>query len=410
MKKSIESLAVILLLFVGMTACDDNIVNQADDIVIAAQETAKAEALSQTLSHTKSGLAGIKLEEGEAAVIYTFDDYPTDLSREPEGIALDRSGNIFVSDRKGDGTSRSKNEILKIDRQGNTTVLADLGPAAPGCSGVLGLTTDSKGNVYAAFASCNSNHGVWKVRRDGSKRHLAGSENIVVPNALTFDSRGNIYVTDSYPAEVVPPGPRGDEADGPGLVWRYGKSQAFEVWASSILLAPATSDPFPFAAPGANGISFVPPNHVYVANNEKSLILDIQVLPDGSAGPIDVVAGAWPPTGPPGLLTAPDGLAADVHGMLYAAVPPAGLVPFPLSAVIRIDPGSGEVTPMVNPYTVFDPSPLFDFPTSLAFGNGPFDRKSLFVVSPTDAGDADGVGSDQAITQVGVGVPGRMGQ
>ncbi len=35
MKKSIESLAVILLLFVGMTACDDNIVNQADDIVIA---------------------------------------------------------------------------------------------------------------------------------------------------------------------------------------------------------------------------------------------------------------------------------------------------------------------------------------------------------------------------------------
>ena len=104
-------------------------------------------------------------------------------------------------------------------------------------------------------------------------------EQIVFPNALTFDRRGNLYVTDSYPEDPA----------GPGLVWRYRSyCGGFEVWASDDLLAP---DPFEnpisppppapsFDAPGANGIAFAPPNHIYVVNNEKSLILHIRIHAD----------------------------------------------------------------------------------------------------------------------------------
>ena len=351
--------------------------------------------------------ASLKLAPGEAEIVYTFaDDQPTPFLREPEGIALDRKGNIFVSDRRGD--TRLENKIIKIPPRGESSILADLGPSLSGCSGasgILGLTTDPIGNVYAAFGSCGNNGGVWKIYRNGHIEHLSGSEDIETPNALTFDQRGNLYVTDSsYFVE-----------SGPGLVWRYGKSRNFEVWKSSKLLAPAESDPYPFPAPGANGIAFYPPNHVYVVNNEKSLILHIPVLPDGNAGEVTVVAGAWvspppEPTGPPGLLYAPDGLSVDVEGNLYAACPSAGLAPFPLSPVIKIYPATGNVEAIVAPYTDVDPSPLFDFPTSLAFGTGPLDKKSLFVVNPTLSGVATPGASGQVITQVGVGVPGRTGQ
>jgi sugar lactone lactonase YvrE len=302
-------------------------------------------------------------------------------------------GNIYTSNRIGDGSSHLINEIIKTTTWGNSSVLTDLGPADPGGRGVLGLTTDPQGNVYAAFVACNSSHGVWKIYPDGSSIHLSGSQNIETPNALTFDNRGNLYVTDS--SYLV--------GTDPGLVWIYRKqSGTFEIWASSVLLAPIPGfDPYPFPAPGANGIAFAPPNHVYVANNEKSLILDIPVLPDGSAGDITVVAAG----GPPSILTAPDGLALDLDGNLYAAVPAAGLAPFPLSPVIKIYTETGDVEAIVPPY--LGPSPLFDFPTSLAFGTGPLDKKSLFVVNPTSGVT---LGSGPAITQVGVGVPGRTGQ
>ena len=37
---------------------------------------------------------------------------------EPEGIALDWRGNIYVSNRKGDGVTMLKNEIIKITPMG----------------------------------------------------------------------------------------------------------------------------------------------------------------------------------------------------------------------------------------------------------------------------------------------------
>ena len=81
------------------------------------------------------------------------------------------------------------NEVIRMSPWGSSRVIAEFGPAAPGVFGLLGLTCDWWGNVYVAFASGNENHGVWKIHRDGRKEHLRGSENIVMPNALTFDWR-----------------------------------------------------------------------------------------------------------------------------------------------------------------------------------------------------------------------------
>jgi sugar lactone lactonase YvrE len=339
-----------------------------------------------------------KLDVGEAEVVHTFENDPP-LYASPEGIAFDSQGNLFVSLRTFDGTSYVRNELIRISLKGEKTFVADLGSAEPGHHGAVGLTTDSAGNVYLALASGNAHHGVWKITPEGETEHLKGSENIEAPNSLIFDPQGNLYATDSKS--------RVKTREDPGSVWKYGVSGVFEIWASSVLLAPdPLADPLsppppapPVSGPGANGIVFAPPNQLYVANTEKCLILEIPVLPDGSAGEVTVVAGAYPPDGPPGLLFAPDGLALDAEGFIYTVIPPAGLTgpDFPLSPVIRIDPSTGEVEAVVDP--LVESSPMFDFPTSLAFGTGPWDHQSLFVVGIT--GRIYGFeGSGPKITQV----------
>ena len=80
-----------------------------------------------------------------------------------------------------------------------------------------------------------------------------------------------------------------------------------------------------------------------------------------------------------------------------------------MSPVVSLDPATGNASPVVAPLFPGGPgSDLFDTVTSLAFGNGPFDRESLFVVS----GDLFNtpIGSGPVVTQVGAGVPGAMGQ
>jgi len=65
---------------------------------------------------------------------------------------------------------------------------------------------------------------------------------------------------------------------------------------------------------------------------------------------------------------------------------------------VRVDPRTGRVTPVTT-----DGSP-FDWPTSLVFGRGPLDHKSLYVAnSGIFEGPPDAV---PGVVQLGVGVPG----
>ena len=342
---------------------------------------------------------GLKLAEGEAEVLYECLEPAPEGAVTPEGIALDRNGNIYLSMRTTDGVAYLKNEIVKITPKGEVSILADLGPALLGL-GIVGLTTDSCGNVYAAFASGDANHGVWKIYPDGSAEQLAGSWQLQVPNALTFDNDGNLYVSDFDPLN--------DSAAG---IWKYGPDTGvFEPWCADPLVRALPIDPYGMPLGGANGVAFDPPNNLYVANTEQSIVVHVPIMEDGSAGVVSSI------TNHPYLVMNPDGVAVDNKGMVYTVIPIStvdvppdmgGPLP-PLSPVIRIDPKTGMIEPLFDP--LMDDSAIFDFPTSLAFGSGPLDKKSVYVISMGAVYFNFPPGTGPKLTQVGVGVPGRTGQ
>ena len=293
----------------------------------------------------------------------------TPVTDMPEGIAIGRDGTIFLGNRRLEG-DRRVSEILAIRPDGGISTLAVLDPSTPPDFdfGVLGLTVDSRGDVYAALASGNpATHGVWRVGRDGSRERLPGSEALDTPDALAFDARGNLYVTDI----------KG------GTVWRFPPGGRGAIWLRHELLAP---DPFL----GANGIVFVPPRSLYVANTDRALIARIPIRPDGGPGEPEVVAEGFE-------LLLVDGLAVDVHGGLHAAI--AGSSIFGTAPLVRVDPRTGSITPSSPDYG------SFDFPTSLAFGTGGGNRKSVYVVNGALFPD-DLPGTGPGIVRVGVGVPG----
>lgn len=265
-----------------------------------------------------------------------------------EGIAIDRRGHIFISNRRLENDKRVC-EILEIGLDGTVTEFATLDPGSVDAfnRGVLGLAFDKRGNLYAALATQNpETHGVWRIRRNGDAERLPGSRRIVMPNALAFDSRGNLYVTDS---------------EG-GAVWRFPPNERGKPWVRHASLAP---DPSAIRI-GANGIVFEPPRDLFVANTDQGLIAHIRIKPDGTARQPEVAAVGFE------LLTI-DGLAADTRGNLYGVV--AGAPLFGTSPVVRVNPHTGDI---VSATTDAD---AFDIPTSLAVGRGPRDHHSLYVVN-----------------------------
>jgi sugar lactone lactonase YvrE len=391
--KSLITLAVCCLLF--LAACDEGLVG-GDAATLAGSEAVSTSSLGKKPAGSP-GAAGRQLAAGEAEIFHSF---PTDgLMNKPEGIAFDRRGNMYVSNRIGTDDNWNHNTIEVFSPKGDQYVLADLGSSCAGFSGLLGLTTGPMGNVYAAFGSCTALNGVVIVDRAGNVEHIDGSEVMGFPNAMSFDANGNLYVTDSFA----------------GMLFRLDrKTGQFGPWMTDASLDPDFTSAVPY---GANGIAFKAPNHLYIANTAKGHVVQVDILNDGSPGMPHLIL----PTGPMAyLFIYPDGLSIDTHGVLYAAIPPAGTPPPPgvpappggfppMSPVVSLDPASGYASPVVAPHLPGGPgSELFDTVTSLAFGSGPFDRKSLFVVS----GDLFNtpIGSGPVVTQVGAGVPGAMGQ
>jgi sugar lactone lactonase YvrE len=298
-----------------------------------------------------------------------------------EGIAVDSTGAIYVANRRLDD-EHVVSEILKVAVDGTVSTFAVLPRSASigplGTSGVLGLATDHRGHVYAALVTFDpATHGVWRLDADGSGlARLAGSQQIVVPNGLAFDSRGDLYVTDSLA----------------GSVWRFTGDGPGTPWVQHELLQPLPFDPLGVPLVGANGIAFYPPNHLYVANTERGLIAHIAIdLEDGSAGQPTVAAGGL------ALLTV-DGIAADATGDVHAVVPGYSLLG--TAPLVRVDPISGSTAATVNTSEFGE----FDVPLSLAFGAGSRDRQSVFVTN----GDLSLIpgGPGAGIVQVELGVPG----
>ncbi|HLE98601.1 MAG TPA: NHL repeat-containing protein [Gaiellaceae bacterium] len=290
---------------------------------------------------------------GHVQTLISFDP----ATEHPEGLAVSKTGDILLS-------MTSTGELRKISPDGTQSTLATL-PAVPGF-GPLGLAVDAPGNVYAAVVTNDpATHGVYRVAPDGGFTRLPGTAAIEFPNGVALDKRGNLYVTDTVGAAV----------------WRIPRGGEAEPWAEHELLAGDRSFGFPFPI-GANGIAY---DHgsLVVAVSEGARLVRIPILPDGSAGDVEVLAEH-------GLLYGADGLALDVHGNVYVAV-------IVQSSVVRVSGGGGP------PEVLATAANGLDFTSSLAFGTGKGDRKAAFLVNFA-IGPPGGAGP--ALLRMNVGVPG----
>jgi sugar lactone lactonase YvrE len=285
------------------------------------------------------------------------------LNVTPSGLAVDRGGNIYVSIRDGVAPDQL-GKIWKYAPTGNQSLFAEVGNAE-----IYGLAVAAHGDVYAAMARFGTDTGVYRVDREGHVELLPGSDQIVFANALAFDGWGTLYVTESYSG--TPP------SYGPGGIWRIARGGQAELWIRDPLLTGVNVVGYPV---GANGIAFHR-GYLYVTNTCPARVLRIPVLPDGSAGTIEVWATLVevpesPLAGSPVPVMADD-VRLDVHGNVYVAL-------VSRAAVVRISALDKSQKTLAAfqavPHGSVPWAPL-DFSASIAFGTCWGGRQSLFVTN-----------------------------
>lgn len=299
--------------------------------------------------------AGLLALPAASRALPTFDPAAGEL---PEGIAIARDGTIYV-------TLSPRGEIRSIAPDGSQSTVAQIAPPGAGF-GPLGLAFDRDGDLYAAVATFDpATSGVYRVGEDGTSERIPGSAAIVLPNALAFDAQGRMYITDSVT----------------GSIYRSTHDGPVELWFQDPLLAGDGS--FGFGVPlGANGIAY---RHgsLDVAVTEKGRIVRIPVDAHGAAGTLQVVADSP-------LLVGADGIAFDAPGNLYVLANAQ-------NALRRLSP-DGDIE------TLATAADGLDFPAGIAFGRGPLDHTTAYVVNFAIAGPG---GAGPGITGIGVGVPGQ---
>jgi sugar lactone lactonase YvrE len=279
------------------------------------------------------------------------------------GVAVDKVGNVYVSVRESVGDLMC-GDIWKYSPAGVHSFFAEIGTGE-----IYGLAVSANGDLYAAMGRIGSNRGVYRVDHEGQVELLPGSDQIVFANAIAFDDRGTMYITESYSG--TPP------AYGPGGIWRIPPGGEAELWLRDPLLTGISVVGYPI---GANGVAFSH-GYLYLTNCAPGLVLRIPVRPDGSAGGLEVWATlqevpesplAWSP-----LPLMADDIRLDVDGNVYVAV-------VSRSAVVRInalDRSQETIAAFLLPSSGSLLYAPLDFSASLAFGTGKGERTNLFVTN-----------------------------
>ena len=136
--------------------------------------------------------------DGNVAPTTTVGGPNTGLAQ-PSGIALDGSGNIFVANTGGGPSHHGSITAYRAGATGDVTPIATLSGANTGLRDPEGIAIDSSGNVLVANFNGNSVT-IYAAGGNGNVSPalvISGAKTgLAEPTGLALDGGGNIYVTD----------------------------------------------------------------------------------------------------------------------------------------------------------------------------------------------------------------------
>jgi sugar lactone lactonase YvrE len=301
--------------------------------------------------------------------------------RSVSGIAVDRSGNVFVADTYNFtiweiSPGGAVSSFMGTPHFGSGS--ADGVGAAAMFSQPLGICVDGNGNAYVADST---NDIIRKIAPDGTVTTLAGSAGVAgshdgvgieaqfsAPSGIAVDSGGNVYVADSHNATIRKVAPNGTattlagtagvtgSADGAGAAAQFSLLTGVAVDASgTVYVADAGNYSIRKISPsgavttlavigGMNvegmystlGVAVDAGGNLYVSDGAACTVS--KVTPSGVvttlAGKVDW-QGSADGTGPDARFQSPGGIAVDTNGDIFVTdtgnstirrITPAGIV------------------------------------------------------------------------------------
>jgi sugar lactone lactonase YvrE len=289
------------------------------------------------------------------------------VCRQPEGLAIDPSGNLYTASNSDSATTAG--HVCVLNPAGQLTDIINI-PAEPiDAIGLVGELWDNGRLFVLDQADDVAPDG--RVLLVNPRTHAVSTfaTGFAFPNCIIKDSSGNLYVSDSLQGRIYKLSPDG---------------RTMSVWAESPLLLSNN----PAQNVGANDMAFDRGQHyLYIDNTGNRQVFRIPVQSDGSAGPLELFAdGATIDSrlglaGPVALYGA-DGIQFDVRGNLYVMANQADEVQVlsPAGDLIARYIGTGKNALDFNASPVFEGRSLYI--TNMSAADGGINSKVSVMTAP----------------------------